>query len=79
MTGSGAFTLTVNGKEMVGTANPTIVIDSERMIAYNQENVNQSNLLSGDYEDLYIPNGDVAISVSSGFRLQIVPQWGYDV
>ena len=79
VTGSGAFTLTVNGKEMTGTANPTIVIDSERMIAYNQENVNQSNLLSGDYEDLYIPNGDVAISVSSGFQLQIVPQWGYDV
>lgn len=79
VTGFGAFTLTVNGKEMSGTANPTIIIDTERMIAYNQENVNQSTLLSGDYEDIYIPSGDVDISITSGFTLSIVPQWGYDV
>ena len=79
VTGSGAFTLTVNGKEMSGTANPTIIIDTERMIAYNQENVNQSTLLSGDYEDIYIPSGDVDINITSGFTLSIIPQWGYDV
>lgn len=79
VTGSGAFTLTVNGNEMKGTANPMIVIDTERMVAYNQENVNQSNLLSGDYEDIYIPNGDMDISVSPGFSLAIIPQWGYEV
>lgn len=79
ITGSGAFTLTVNGKEMSGTANPTITIDTERMISYNQEKVNQSNLMSGDYEDLYLPHGKNSISITSGFAFTVIPQWGYGV
>lgn len=79
ITGSGTFTLTVNGNEMGGVANPTIIIDTERMVAYNQDNVNQSNLLTGDYEGLYLPNGNVSISVTNGFTVSVIPQWGYEV
>lgn len=76
--GTGAFTLTVNGNEMTGTVNGSITIDTERMISYNSEGVSQNNVVTGDYEELYIPHGDVSISISGG-TLSIIPQWGYDV
>ncbi len=79
ITGSGSFTLTVNGNEMTGTVNGLLTIDTERMIAYNSEMVNQSNLITGNYEDIFIPHGEVSISISSGDTLSIIPQWGYDV
>lgn len=78
ITGTGAFTLTVNGNEMTGTVNGSITIDTERMISYNSEGVSQNNVVTGDYEELYIPHGDVSISISGG-TLSIIPQWGYDV
>ena len=78
ITGTGAFTLTVNGNEMTGTVNGSITIDTERMISYNSEGVSQNNVVTGNYEELYIPHGDVSVSVSGG-TLSIIPQWGYDV
>lgn len=78
ITGTGAFTLTVNGNKMTGTVNGSITIDTERMISYNAEGVSQNNVVTGDYEELHIPNGDVSVSISGG-TLSIIPQWGYDV
>ena len=78
ITGTGAFTLTVNGNEMTGTVNGSITIDTERMVSYNADGVSQNNVVTGNYEELYIPNGDVSVSVSGG-TLSIIPQWGYDV
>lgn len=78
ITGNGAFTLTVNGNKMTGTVNGSITIDTERMVSYNADGVSQNNVVTGNYEELYIPNGDVSVSVSGG-TLSIIPQWGYDV
>lgn len=78
ITGTGAFTLTVNGNEMTGTVNGSITIDTERMVSYNADGVSQNNIVTGNYEELYIPHGDVSVSVSGG-TLSIIPQWGYDV
>lgn len=76
--GTGAFTLTVNGNEMTGTVNGSITIDTERMVSYNSDGVSQNNVVTGDYEELHIPHGEVSILVSGG-TLSIIPQWGYDV
>lgn len=78
ITGTGAFTLTVNGNEMTGTVNGSITIDTERMVSYNADGVSQNNVVTGDYEELHIPHGEVSILVSGG-TLSIIPQWGYDV
>lgn len=78
ITGTGAFTLNVNGNEMTGTVNGSITIDTERMVSYNVDGVSQNNVVTGNYEELYIPHGDVSVSVSGG-TLSIIPQWGYDV
>lgn len=75
VTGSGQFTLTVNGNTMVGTANPTLTIDTDRMVSYNQEMVNQSNLMTGDYDGLYLLEGENSISITSGFTVKVIPNW----
>lgn len=77
--GNGTATLTVNGKEMKATVNGDITIDTERMIAYNASGASQNTALSGDYEDLFLQKGENSVSITSGFTLSAIPQWGYDV
>lgn len=74
LAGSGSATLTVNGKQMKATVNGTLTINTELMIAYNQEGVSQNTLLTGDYEDLYLKHGKNEISIS-GAELEIIPHW----
>ena len=74
LTGSGSATLTVNGNQMQATVNGTLTINTDLMIAYNQEGVLQNTLLSGNYEDLYLRRGENEISVS-GAELEIIPHW----
>lgn len=73
--GSGRCDLTVNGNKMDVTVNQEITIDTDRMVAYNDEMVNQSNLLSGNYEDLYLLEGQNTISITDGFSLSVIPNW----
>lgn len=73
--GSGSCDLVINGNTMKVTVNQEITIDSEKMIAYNQEMVNQSNLLSGNYEELYLLEGANTINISEGFSLSVIPNW----
>lgn len=75
ITGSGVCTLTVNGNQMKATVNKKIMIDTDRMIAYNADGTNQSNLISGDYEELYLLEGNNTISITSGFQLTVKPNW----
>ena len=75
LSGSGACTLTVNGKTMQATVNGKMTIDTELMIAYNADGVNQNNLLTGDYEDLYLQEGENTISATSGFTMSVIPNW----
>ena len=57
------------------TVNQDITIDTDRMIAYNSEMTNQSTLVSGYYEDLYLQEGQNEISITSGFNLTVIPNW----
>lgn len=75
ITGTGECTLTVNGNTMTANVNQGITIDTDRMIAYNSSMVNQSSLVSGNYEDLYLIEGENNISITTGFTLKIIPNW----
>lgn len=78
ITGTGSFTLTVNGNTMTGTVNGTLVIDTERLIAYNAAGVRQSSLVSGDYDGLVLVPGNNSVAISgSNASLSVVPQWGW--
>lgn len=75
ISGNGGCDLIVNGNKMDVTVNQRIFIDTDRMIAYNEDMVNQSNLLSGDYEGLYLLEGKNTISITDGFSLSVIPNW----
>ena len=60
---------------MQATVNGKMTIDTDLMIAYNADGVNQNNLLTGDYEDLYLQEGTNAISLTSGFSVSVIPNW----
>ena len=75
ITGTGACTLTVNGKAMQATVNQDLTINTDRMISYNSQGASQNTLVTGDYEDLYLQPGNNTISITSGFTVQIIPAW----
>ena len=75
ITGTGACTLTVNGKTMQATVNQDLTINTDRMISYNSQGASQNTLVTGDYEDLYLQPGDNTISITNRFTLQIIPEW----
>lgn len=72
LTGSGGCTITVNGKELQAVVNGTLTINTDLMIAYNQDGVSQNNLITGDYEDLYLLPGNNTIAIT-GAKLKVVP------
>lgn len=77
--GEGLCTLSVNGNEMTANIGQNLTIDTERLIAYRQDGTLMNTSVTGDYEDLWIPPGDVEISITSGFDLKVIPQWGYEI
>lgn len=77
--GSGSCILAVNGKGMTATINQNLTIDTERMLAYRDDGTIHNTDVNGNYEDLYLPPGINEISITAGFDLIIVPNWGYDV
>lgn len=78
ITGSGSGTLTVNGHTMTYTVDGDLYIDTRRFIAYDGNNVNKNNMISGDYAGLYLKSGSNTISASVG-TLTVYPKWGFTV
>lgn len=76
---AGSCTLTVNGKTMSGIVNTDLVVDTERMLAYRQDGTLQNNVVTGNYEDIYLKNGENQISITSTFSLSVIPNWGYEL
>lgn len=79
ITGEGLCTLTVNGYEFTANVGQEAVIDSERQLSYKNDGQSINTDVTGDYEKLWLPHGENTVTVSSGFSLSVVPQWGYRV
>lgn len=75
--GEGECTLTVNGKTVKANVGQNLTIDTDRMLAYRTDGTMQNTALTGDYEDLYLMEGENKISITSGFSLKIIPNWRY--
>lgn len=78
ITGEGQCTLNVNDKTMTANVGQSLKIDSRRMIAYREDGEMMNTSVVGDYENLWLSPRDNSISISTGFKLKIVPRWGYD-
>lgn len=79
ITGEGLCTLTVNGYEFKANVGQEAVINSELQLSCKNDGQSINTDVTGDYEKLWLPHGENAVSVSSGFTLSVIPQWGYRV
>ena len=75
ITGEGMCTLTVNGKSMTANIGQNLTIDTDLMIAHRKDGTMQNTAVTGNYEDLYLREGDNEISITKGFELSIIPNW----
>lgn len=73
--GEGACTLSVNGKPFVANVGQSLIIDTERKIAYRNDGVLVNTSVTGDYEELYFKEGDNEITITNGFALKYKPYW----
>lgn len=72
--GNGSCRIVVNGNWMQAEVTGDLTIDTDLEIAYSKEG-SKNTTVSGDYEDLYLMEGDNKISISDGFKLKIIPNW----
>ena len=75
ITGEGMCTLTVNGNTMTANIGQNLTIDTDRMLAYRKDGTMQNTAVTGNYEDLYLREGENSISLTSGFSLSVIPNW----
>lgn len=75
ITGEGECALNVNGKKVTINVENNIVIDTERMLAYQENGTLKNVSLSGNYEDLYLQPGENIISITDGFECCVTPNW----
>lgn len=73
--GEGVCYLTVNNKSMRANVGQNLTVDTDRMIAFREDGTINNIAMSGDYDDLYIKEGDNQISITSGFTLKVIPNW----
>ena len=78
ISGPGSGTLTVNGHTMTYEVAGVLYIDTRRMIAYDSNNANKNNKVSGDYAGLHLKSGSNTISATVG-TLTVYPKWGFTV
>ena len=77
ISGSGACVLSVNGKTASLTASGTIIIDTDRMVAYTEDGTitNSAFDAGSNYEKLWLEPGKNEIEILTGVNLEIAPCW----
>lgn len=75
ITGEGLCRININGKEVSVNVGQNVTIDTERMIAYRTDGTIQNTAVTGEYEDLYLQEGDNEILATDGFEISIIPNW----
>lgn len=75
ITGEGVCTLTVNDKSVTANVGQNLTIDTDLFLSYREDGTLQNTAITGDYADLFLPNGMNNIEISNGFDLIIIPNW----
>ncbi|WP_317347224.1 hypothetical protein [Blautia argi] len=77
ISGEGICTITVNGKAMKANIGQNLTINTELMLAYQEDGTMMNSSVTGEYRDLYLKPGENTISVSPGFSITVKPNWRY--
>ncbi len=73
--GEGMCTLTVNGNSITANVGQNLTIDTDLFLAYRQDGTLQNSAVTGDYDLLWLQEGENTVTVNSGFSCSIVPNW----
>lgn len=73
--GEGVCNLKVNGNIMKANVGQNLTIDTELMIAYREDGSLANTDVSGDYDELYLMEGENRIDITNGFSLKVIPNW----
>lgn len=73
--GSGTMTLEVNGNQVTAEVDGQLNIDTKLEICYNAANEISNASLTGEYEGLYLEEGDNSFKYTEGFKVVLVPNW----
>jgi len=66
--------LNVNGFELTMAVDGTLIVDTDRQQAYDENGVLRNTSVIGDYASLYLQSGHNDLSVSTG-GLTVIPNW----
>ena len=75
ISGEGVCTLSVNGKSMTANIGQNLTIDTELMLAYRTDGTLMTTSVNGDYEDLWLSEGENTVTITNGFTLTVIPRW----
>lgn len=73
--GEGLFSMQINGKEIKANVGQNLTIDTKLGLCYRKDGTMQNTALTGNYEDMYLQNGENTFSYTSGFKVSIIPNW----
>lgn len=62
-------------QNMTANVNGHLIIDTDRMLTYRQDGKLENASVKGDYEDLYLEEGENMIRITPGFELKVIPNW----
>ena len=60
---------------MTANVGQNLVIDTERELAYREDGTLSNTAISGDYEELFLQEGENSVTITEGFELKIIPNW----
>lgn len=75
ISGEGLLTINVNGKTVKANVGQQLIIDTELGLCYRSDGSINNIALNGAYEDLYLQEGENTFEWTSGFNINIVPNW----
>lgn len=72
--GEGLLTLTINNNTIKANVGQELIIDTELGLCYREGIINNV-ALQGNYEDMYLIEGENTFNFSEGFKIYITPNW----
>lgn len=73
--GNGRVEFMVNGNSVLVDVNNEVKIDTEKMLCFNAAGKIENTYLSGDYEDLFLIEGENKFEIPGDFKVYIMPNW----
>ncbi|MDB2122142.1 distal tail protein Dit [Clostridium paraputrificum] len=72
--GEGLLTLNINGKNIKANVGQELIIDTDKGLCYRDGIINNV-ALKGNYQDMYLLEGENTFSWNNGFDIYIIPNW----